>query len=229
MKLNFDLIKKHPIPVIGVIVVGALIVYLLLTRGGGGSSGQTVVNGSSGPSDAQVAAATSLQLAQIGAGVQTQGIQGQILMQGADIAGQLELAKVGVGASIAQMTAQLQATLRGYDSADLQTTSNRDVQISGIAATLQGQRDQLQVTYDLARLSADSNAHMIDSQVTLNAQNNLTQMTLSAMNLDFQKDFLNAQVASNDRANSLALFSNIATTKPVWFRDNSAQLLALLH
>lgn len=105
-------IKEHPIAVVGVIGV-LVIAYMLFGSGSGG----TVVAGSSGPSDAQVAADAQLQMAQLGASVQTSGLNASLAATQSNNATQVQ---------IADLSAQV---------AHYQTEQAANVQEIGIAAT----------------------------------------------------------------------------------------------
>lgn len=105
-KFSVVYVKKHPVMFGAIVVVFGLLFWLLLNRGSGGGSagGVSVVN--SGPSDAQVAAGTQLQLAQIGANSQVQMGQLSLAAAAAQIEGQTTIAQMELAYKTQELAAQ---------------------------------------------------------------------------------------------------------------------------
>lgn len=132
-------VKGHPYT-IGALVIGGIVVFVLIRRASGGT---TVVAGSSGPSDAQLASSTNLALAQISAGVadnQTNGELAAAKIQ-ADLGGQVAgyqyqlgvlQTDAGKDVSLATITANLQALLSNNDTALSISKDNNATTLGGM-------------------------------------------------------------------------------------------------
>ena len=158
-----EIVKKHPVAIgIGaVVIVGA---FILLSSGVGGSQ----VVGSTGPSDAEIAA--GLQLQQLQAAGQAQSLQvgAQREIELANTAAQLELGKLSIAqqsasdslaasVALAQINANQQTT-------SLTSTLASQVQIAGINA------DPAQTPAMLATMTRPSELQASTATAAINAQ-----------------------------------------------------------
>lgn len=111
--------KEHPLATGAIVIIGGIL-FILIVRGGGSSNGPTVA----GPSDAQIASSTAIEVAkisaaseaaqagaavsaaQIGAGVQMNSdkLQAEAVMRQLDVYRDIGLAQIGAESSAIQAT-----------------------------------------------------------------------------------------------------------------------------
>lgn len=137
-----DFVKRHPVAIgFGAVVV--FVGFVLLSGSGGGES--TTVVGSTGPSDAEVAA-----------GMQLQQLQYASQSQNAQVAAQREVALASTAASLE--LGKLELAYRG--NADNLAASTALAQINAqketmaLTSTLQAQTSQAQIAADSAKTAA---------------------------------------------------------------------------
>src|SRR4051812_25123404 len=109
MKKFLGWVKEHPLTI--VLIVGVGILALVLLSGGKGGTQTAMV--SSGPSSADVAASTSLAEAQLGASVQTHGIDASVVAQTNQQSFQLAEDQINANTSAYQTDAGAAVSLAG--------------------------------------------------------------------------------------------------------------------
>lgn len=124
MKINWAYIKK-PSVLIGIVVLFFVLLFML-NRGAKAAPTSSTVAGSTGPTDAQVAAQTQLALAQLSAGVSTAALNEHF-------------AEVQDNNTTGLAIAQIQAALTTN-----QTQAQRDIAAETIAANVHGMDLQFQ-------------------------------------------------------------------------------------
>jgi hypothetical protein len=140
VKFSVEYVKKNPIMFGTIFVVFGLLLWFMMNRGSSSAGATTVVQGG-GPSDAQLAAATQVQLAQISAGAQTSLADRQLSALSMQTESQEHLAAL----SLTHAMAELQVEER--------------LGVLGVEASLAGMTAQLNAQ---TQMSADNNAFMID-------------------------------------------------------------------
>ena len=235
---SWTYVKSHPIMFGVIVIVFGLLLLLLLNRK---SSSSSSTNVTSGQSDAQVAAAaqmgmaqlgsqTQIQLATIGANVQIQQTQAQLAM--AHEAAVLQLTQNQNNNDTAISLAGLEAQLREAENASNErlTARAQDASLMALNAQLNNalamqennnsfQLDYASLAYNSALETVKTNAAL---QATLGAQSADLQKTLSAQQLDAYKisTAANVQLTTNQQ-----LLSVIPTLKSK-DRDESLQIIS---
>lgn len=144
MNRVFAWIKQRPVLTGAIVIVAGLAAYLILSRGGGGAV-QYVDGGSTGPTDAQVAAQTQLAMAGLSAGVQAQSIQAQLAALQYQGQTDIALADRSLDAALAQIAAAAGVQTQ-------QTAASRDVALAQIQAGVTQSAQQADI-YKLFALS----------------------------------------------------------------------------
>lgn len=205
MKFSFQYVKQNPVMFGVIFIVFGLGIWLLINKGHSASSagGGTVTTVQNGPTDAQIAAATSVQIAQINAAGATAQTQAQLAATQDQDATQV---------SIAALAANLQAA----QSASAERVANNSTQ---------AQLDALQAQLDnTAAINANNNATAFataklstDAAVQVVQSNNQLTHDLSAMQATaFETQSFLAAIPSLKYASYakylIADAANIATT-----------------
>lgn len=209
MKLNFAIFKKgKPLYwIIGGIVVFVFF-YLIFNKGSssaGSSGGGGITTINSGPSDAQIAAATQIGVAQIAANTQNAQIAGAVAIATLQQQGQLQ--QTYAAADLAKFTA-------GLDAATASKTLDTQLEIAGLNA---------EYNFSTAKLAADvtrdqflSNERIVKGQLETNAAMFKDQVDA----LKFQSMVGAIQFAPEvDRDNMLALLAATSSGTSLSYYD----------
>jgi len=197
MKFSLAYVKQNPVMFGVIFIVFGLLLWLLINRGGAGSSsGTTVVN--SGPSDAQVAMGTQLQMAQIQAGSAASLGSMQLEALGRQMETQYALA----GLELQYSMAELGANERMSDKALEASLGALAIQMSGNLA-MNDSNNQFMVDY--ARVAADS----ATTQIAINAalQRDMSRDQLEGFKFNSAISAIGT-LKKKDRDNALAGFMN---------------------
>jgi hypothetical protein len=164
-------VKAHPVQVGAVVVIGG-IVFLALTGvvGGGSSSAAASDNG---PSAAELAAQSQLQLAQIQAGAQNNALNEQ-----------LQEATLNYQYQMASLAAQSDLGLKQIQSNEVLETNQTAAELEALKAQLSSSDSQAKINADLQLgiISTVTNAQTATQQIAANAQIAQAQAAASASN-----------------------------------------------
>lgn len=188
------IVKKHPIATVGVVIGGVLLLALVMNAQGGGG-GTTTVN--TGPTDAQVAASTQLQLAQLSVSAQSAQSAAQIAADQAKYGAEFNLAKYQGDQQFALQDKSLDLTA-AYQK--LQTETQAALAQQTFAYQLASQQSAESASYNTLKLQTDANMHAADTQAT-------TTLGLAAIGADTQKTLTNyaAQISQAQIASSTTI------------------------
>jgi hypothetical protein len=196
VKLDFTIIKKHPVMIGGGLVAVGVVVYLLASQGadGGGTSVTT-----QGPSDAEVALAgqsaqNQFQLAYLNAQV-----QGELAVRGIDYAFQQQ-----------QLTAQLQLASQNQVLQQQESERYYALQLAGLQANVNMQQSQLNNTYQLAQLSSATS--IANSQIAASMQAAITQAATQVSLAQINATTTQAQIYARMQQNMASAAAGAANT-----------------
>ena len=233
MAFDFTLIKKHPVASGAAVLVGALVLYMLLK--GGSASTASTAQVAPGNDPASLAAmqynaqqqlqqnAAASQFAQQSLAATTQQnlatIQsyqditlGTQANQNQALAIQDQLAATQTQAQVQTLqinkAADIQSQAIGAQLAEttLSSTNQTQVQMAGISANEQMQKNQLQASVDQTNTIAALQAHVTDTNAAL--QQNITQLNTQAqvaitqINANTQQGIANTQASVSKRQSS---------------------------
>lgn len=226
---NFNFIKKHPYGSGAAVLVGGLVLFLLL-RGGSSSSGaqdqaglatQQVNTALAAQQDAEQAQYQMAQLqAQTAQNIATiQSYQDITLGTQANQNQQLQINKAA--------EVQSQAIAAQLQESTLQSNNQTQVQLAGISANEQMQKNQLQAAVDQTNTLASLQAHLTDTNAAL--QQNITQLNTQAqvaitqINANTQQNIANTQASvqkhSSDNSSWVSTVGTIAGVAAAFFCD----------
>lgn len=153
-----ETIKAHPGIAIGAAVVGIIAIWYLMSSSG---ATQTI---QAGPDQSAVAAGTQLQMSQVQAGAQLQGLHDQLQYQASHDSSVIELAKVNNSAAINnnQIIAEVesQKVQAGLEAGKLASTLNAQVQIANVNAGVAKEQSQVAAYTTLADINQRNTASM---------------------------------------------------------------------
>jgi len=205
------IIKKHPVATVGIIVGGVILLALVMNASGGAASSGAAA--ASGPTDAQVASATQLQLAQLSVSSQSSLAAQQITADQQKFAYQADLAKYQGDQDYALQNKSLDLTA-AYQT--LQTQAQAALASQTFSYQLASQQSAESASFNQLKLQTDANMHSADTQAA-------TTLGLSAISADVQKTLADyskqlglaqtqAQVSINSNNNKTSTKNNLINT-----------------
>ena len=207
-KLNFDIIKKHPVPIIGGLVLLFGIIYLVSSGALSGSSSTTAASTTSSTTDDALTEATNadntqLSLASLQVTAQGNQLTEQLTQDAQDNAAQLSALTIQSQAAVTNATAAANSTnLANQLSAALQAhISDNNTSATEYGDSSQVAADQITANTTLGLVQAETNANVaiagINSQTTLGvaADNAATLQTVAGYQAQVAETNSNNQVA----------------------------------
>lgn len=185
MKLNFKVFKKgSPLLWIGGAVVLFVVFYMLSSKGSNSSNGGNVYTTASGPSDASVAAATQLSMAQLQANVSANQMATELAAVKEQTAGEIALANIGANVAFAGLAADQNVQLAALNTQKSIAEMNTEYAIESAEIAAEVNLATVGIQRDMFAKQLDTNVTMLDIQ----SRNLISQSLISQVGSLKKKD-----------------------------------------